>query len=203
MHQTILVIDDDPVINEGVCASLRTAGFNVLSASSAEQAAEFIKIVLPDAIVLDRMLPGIDGVEFLKRLRRRGLSIPVLMLTALGDTDNAIIGLETGANDYMGKPFSLKELTLRVKNLLKSMAAPRTKPNKNWEWKDGEFWCNGRPLPLSDGERTALMEMTTPIGAITRASGMIIKRLRTKLTGCKLNLTIANVRTKGYRITTG
>ncbi|MCL2629632.1 MAG: response regulator transcription factor [Alphaproteobacteria bacterium] len=196
MQHTILVVDDDPVLNEGVSKALRAQGYAVTSAANAERALEFMKLFLFDALVLDRMMPGMDGVELLKLMRAKNIKTPVLMLTALGDTDNTIQGLSCGADDYMGKPFSVKELTLRMKNLLSRSGAKKTE--NNFEWLDGEFLFEGRAIPLSENEKAALRELTSPIGAIARAAPMTIKRLREKLSGC--NITVTTVHGKGYRI---
>ncbi|MDR0449325.1 MAG: response regulator transcription factor [Rickettsiales bacterium] len=198
MNQTILVIDDDPVLNEGIANALAAAGFAPVRAASAEEALDMMKIMLFDGIILDRMMPGMDGVEFLKKIRAKDIRTPVLMLTALGDTDNTIAGLEAGADDYMGKPFAVKELILRIRNLLKN--APLPAVAAGIEWRDGEFFADDRGIPLSDSEKVALRGMTTPVGAIVAAAPMTIKRLREKLSGCKLGLSVQSVHGKGYKL---
>ncbi|MDR2685421.1 MAG: response regulator transcription factor [Rickettsiales bacterium] len=199
MNPIILVIDDDKVLNEGVSNALRAADFGVMSAFDGESALEMMRIMLPDAIVLDRMMPGMDGMEFLRRVRQRGLKTPVLMLTALGDTENRVAGLEIGADDYMGKPFSVQELILRLKRLT-ARSAPASPALPGLEWRDDDFFANGAHLPLSDAEKVALRELTSPIGAITQAGAMAIKRLRSKIEGCNLGLTIATIHGKGYKL---
>jgi DNA-binding response OmpR family regulator len=180
---------------------LQAEGLSVVSADSAEEALEIMKIMLFDAIVLDRMMPGMNGVEFLKKIRAKNIGTPVLMLTALGDTDNAISGLEAGADDYMGKPFSLKELILRVRAMLKRGAPAPVAARCKWSWEGGEFMVGGRAAALSESEKKTLRELTTPPGAIAQAGPMTIKRLREKLAGCKLDMEITTVHGKGYRIT--
>ena len=119
--QTVLVIEDEEDITELVAFNLRRAGLEVETACDGLQGLELAQSLLPDLIVLDLMMPGMDGISLFKELKREAATriIPVIMLTARGQTEDRIMGLEVGADDYMTKPFSPKELLLRVKNLLK------------------------------------------------------------------------------------
>ena len=114
----ILVVDDDPTVSEVVCSYLRSAGFIVDSTADGFSAVTMAASIQPDLIVLDRMLPGIDGLEVCRRIRANR-AVPVIMLTALGAQDDRIDGLEVGADDYLAKPFSPRELVLRVKSILR------------------------------------------------------------------------------------
>lgn len=114
----VLVVEDDPTVLEVATTYLQASGFLVDQATDGFRALESIRTVPPDLVVLDRMLPGIDGVEVCRRLRA-WTSVPVIMLTALGSTDDRIAGLEAGADDYLGKPFSPRELVLRVRSILR------------------------------------------------------------------------------------
>ena len=120
MH-TVLVVDDETDILELVALNLERQQFHVLTAENGISAVRIAKEKLPDLIVLDLMLPGMDGFSVFKELRAdpRTSGIPVLMLTAKGEVNDRISGLELGADDYVTKPFSPKELMLRVKALLK------------------------------------------------------------------------------------
>jgi two-component system phosphate regulon response regulator PhoB len=120
MH-TILVVDDEPDIVDLIAFNLERQGFNVLTARDGLTAVQIAKEKQPDLIVLDLMLPGRDGFGVFKDLRSdtRTSQIPVIMLTARGELDDKIAGLELGADDYVTKPFSPKELTLRVQALVK------------------------------------------------------------------------------------
>lgn len=120
MH-TVLVVDDETDILELVAFNLERQQFKVLTADNGISAVQIAKEKLPDMIVLDLMLPGMDGFSVYKELRNdpRTSSIPVLMLTAKGEVNDRIAGLELGADDYVTKPFSPKELMLRVRALLK------------------------------------------------------------------------------------
>ncbi len=114
----ILVVDDDATVSEVVCSYLRSAGFIVESVFDGISAVETAARIRPDLVVLDRMLPGIDGVEVCRRIRAER-AVPVIMLTALREEEDRIDGLEAGADDYLAKPFSPRELVLRVKSILR------------------------------------------------------------------------------------
>lgn len=118
----ILVVDDDPTVAEVVTGYLRRAGFEVETAADGPSALACAGRVWPDLVVLDLMLPGLDGLEVCRRLRATG-PVPVIMLTARGDEDDRIAGLELGADDYVTKPFSPRELVLRVSSVLRRGAA--------------------------------------------------------------------------------
>ncbi len=119
----VLVVEDDPTVAEVVGGYLRRAGFEVDAAADGHAALAAATPELPDLVVLDLMLPGIDGLEVCRRLRRRG-PVPVIMLTALGEESERVIGLEVGADDYVTKPFSPRELVLRVGSVLRRTAGP-------------------------------------------------------------------------------
>jgi two-component system phosphate regulon response regulator PhoB len=119
--QTILVVDDETDILDLVTLNLERTGFQVVQADNGNNALTAANKSNPDLIVLDIMMPGKDGTEVLKELRADGRTkgIPVIMLTAKGELNDRIAGLELGADDYLSKPFSPKELILRIKALLK------------------------------------------------------------------------------------
>ncbi|UFU06310.1 response regulator transcription factor [Ruania halotolerans] len=114
----VLVVEDDPTVLEVATTYLEAAGLLVSTATDGIAAMRAVAELPPDLVVLDRMLPGIDGVEVCRRLRTTS-SVPVIMLTALGSTEDRIAGLEAGADDYLGKPFSPRELVLRVLSILR------------------------------------------------------------------------------------
>lgn len=114
----MLVVEDDPTVREVACSYLRAAGFIVTSAPDGFAALAAVDRDSPDLVVLDRMLPGIDGAEVCRRVRATG-RVPIIMLTALGSTEDRITGLESGADDYLTKPFSPRELVLRVQSILR------------------------------------------------------------------------------------
>ncbi|MFK4152343.1 response regulator transcription factor [Streptomyces fungicidicus] len=120
----VLVVDDDPTVAEIVTGYLDRAGYVVDRAGDGPGALARAAAHWPDLVVLDLMLPGMDGLEVCRRMRGRG-PVPVIMLTARGDEDDRILGLEVGADDYVTKPFSPRELVLRVESVLRrSRPAP-------------------------------------------------------------------------------
>jgi len=127
MSARILIVEDDPGIRELLRVNLQHAGFTPICCDSAEAAAAELQLGTPDLIVLDWMLPGRSGVDFARELRgtTRGRDVPLLMLTARAQEGDKLQGFETGADDYMTKPFSPRELVARVRALLRR-AAPET-----------------------------------------------------------------------------
>ena len=117
--QRILVIDDEPAIRDMLQIALDAAGFKVGLAEDAKQAYPIIIDTPPDLILLDWMMPGTSGIELLRRLRRDEINVPVIMLTAKVEEASKIAGLDSGADDYIAKPFSPRELVSRVKAILR------------------------------------------------------------------------------------
>ena len=120
----ILVIDDDAKIRTVVRRGLAYEGYRVVEAASGEEGLEKAREHLPDLVVLDIMLPGIDGIEVTRRLRSGGDEVAILMLTARDEVKDRVEGLENGADDYLVKPFSFEELLARVHALLRRRTAP-------------------------------------------------------------------------------
>ncbi|OFI36668.1 DNA-binding response regulator [Arthrobacter sp. SW1] len=117
-NRRVLVVEDESTLAGVVRDYLVQAGFQVRIAGDGFSALDAASVWLPDLVLLDRMLPGLDGVEVCRRLRS-AMDVPVIMVTALGTEDDRILGLETGADDYITKPFSPRELVLRVKSVLR------------------------------------------------------------------------------------
>jgi DNA-binding response OmpR family regulator len=115
----VLVVDDDITVREVVVTYLRAAGHDVDETADGESALALLRDTPTDLLVLDLMLPGIDGLTVCERLRSRGDDLPVVMLTALGSETDRVVGLERGADDYVTKPFSPRELVLRVDSVLR------------------------------------------------------------------------------------
>jgi len=122
-NQDILVVDDEPSVVEVVSLYLRREGFSVRSAGDGQRALEALRERTPSLMVLDLMLPKIDGMEILRQVRQRTAELPVIMLTARGQETDRIYGLELGADDYVVKPFSPAELVARVKAVLRRTQA--------------------------------------------------------------------------------
>ncbi len=119
MNRRILVVEDDPAVREAVVRALRYEGYDVATAADGAEALDAVAGDEPDAIVLDVMMPILDGLETCRLLRARGHDLPVLVLTALGDVSDRVAGLDAGADDYLAKPFALEELLARIRALLR------------------------------------------------------------------------------------
>ena len=124
VEASIVVVDDEPSIRELLVASLHFAGFEVETAASGSEAVEVIERVKPDLIVMDVMLPDIDGFTVTRRIRQNGIKVPVLFLTARDDTQDKIMGLTVGGDDYVTKPFSLEEVVARIRAILRRTQEP-------------------------------------------------------------------------------
>lgn len=124
MQRTILVVDDEPKIVRLVRSYLETAGYRVLTAENGQEALERFRADRPDLIVLDLMIPGIDGLDVARAVRKHS-ETPIIMLTARTEESDRLVGLELGADDYVLKPFSPKELVARVRAVLRRAPAAR------------------------------------------------------------------------------
>jgi DNA-binding response OmpR family regulator len=163
---TVLVVDDEPIVLDVVGRYLERDGHRVLAAADGEEARTLIEQEPPGLVVLDVMLPGIDGFALCRWIRSTS-DIPVILLTARGEETDRIVGLELGADDYVTKPFSPRELATRVKTVLRR-AAPRTAPVERIEI--GELiidagsrlvWRNGSELRLTTREFDLLWFLAT------------------------------------------
>lgn len=122
--QTILVVDDEPALTDVVTYNLRQAGFETVVALSGREALRLVEDAPPDLVILDLMLPELDGLTVCRTLRERHPSLPVVMLTARDSELDRVLGLETGADDYVTKPFSPRELVARVRAVLRRAGRP-------------------------------------------------------------------------------
>jgi DNA-binding response OmpR family regulator len=118
---TVLVVDDEPIVRDVVARYLERDGYKALKAATGEEAQGLLEHESPSLVVLDVMLPGISGLELCRWIRSRS-DLPIVMLTALGEETDRIVGLELGADDYLTKPFSPRELAVRVRNLIRRTA---------------------------------------------------------------------------------
>ena len=140
----LLVVDDEPNIRELLATSLRFAGFEVHAAADGAAALRLAREVEPDLVVLDVMLPDMDGFTVTRRLREKGQHVPVLFLTARDDTADKVQGLTVGGDDYVTKPFSLEEVVARIRAVLR-----RTRPSSTTTPA-----CCGTPTSSSTRTRT-------------------------------------------------
>lgn len=225
MSGTILVVDDEPSIVELIRFHLEAAGFQVLTAHTGPEALELTQSAQPVMLVLDVMLPGLDGFEVCRRLRAQGNQVPILMLTARADEVDRVLGLEFGADDYLTKPFSPREMVARVKAILRrSQSAPEpvsarsklTHAGLTVDLSSRQAFLDHQPLALTPTEFSLLaVLMEEPGRAFTRDEllnrvwgvdyvgdprtvDVYIRYLRAKL-GSKAGY-IETVRGYGYRL---
>jgi two-component system, OmpR family, response regulator len=156
----LLVVDDEPNILELLSASLRFAGFDVATATNGNEALRVAASYQPDLVVLDVMMPGLDGFEVVRRMRKDEQRVPVLFLTAKDATEDKVAGLTLGGDDYITKPFSLEEVIARIRAVLRRLATTGTPPtNATLSFADieldddsHEVFKAGKPVTLSPTE---------------------------------------------------
>jgi two-component system OmpR family response regulator len=155
----LLVVDDEPNIVELLSASLRFTGFEVATATNGADAVQTVRTFRPDLIVLDVMMPDLDGFAVARRLRDGGGRVPIVFLTARDATEDKITGLTLGGDDYVTKPFSLEEVIARIRAVLRRTAGGATAAPARLRFVDleldvdtHEVWRGGRPIALSPTE---------------------------------------------------
>ncbi|GAA4258037.1 response regulator transcription factor [Dactylosporangium darangshiense] len=175
MGQRVLVVDDDPTVSDVVRRYLEREDFNVKLAGDGQAALDAYRQERPDLVVLDLMLPGIDGLEVCRRLRTQDPGLPIIMLTALGEESDRVLGLEIGADDYVTKPFSPRELVLRVQSVLRRSPAP---PPQTGELVDGDLRVDvSRRIVTRRGEELALTVREFDLLAfLMRNPGRVLRR---------------------------
>ncbi|MBU2663693.1 response regulator transcription factor [Actinoplanes bogorensis] len=158
MEHQVLVVDDDPTVSDVVRRYLEQSGCRVRLAGDGSAALAAVAAERPDLVVLDVMMPGLDGLEVCRRLRRDVPDLPVVMLTALGEEADRVLGLEIGADDYVTKPFSPRELVLRIRSVLRRAGGTTAEPAAAAMLTDGDLtadtarriaWRRGEPLALT------------------------------------------------------
>jgi two-component system OmpR family response regulator len=169
----LVVVDDEPNIRELLAASLRFAGFDVVAAESGEEAVRAVERHRPDLLVLDVMMPGMDGFEVVRRLRSAGRIMPVLFLTARDATEDKITGLTLGGDDYVTKPFSLEELIARIRAVLRrsregaQARSPRLRvADLELDDESHEVWRAGEAVHLSPTEFKLLRYLLANAGRV-------------------------------------
>jgi two-component system phosphate regulon response regulator PhoB len=224
MAATILVVEDEPAIQELIAYNLKQAGHQPLRADNAEQAMNLVQNALPDLVLLDWMLPGQSGIDFARRLRsdRRTRTVPIIMLTARTDEQDKLTGLDTGADDYITKPFSPRELNARIKAVLRRRAPQMTDDvvqlgGLKLDPSSHRISGNGEPVILGPTEfrllhfmmthpervhsRTQLLDQVwgDHVFVEERTVDVHIRRLRKALEPTDLDRLVQTVRGTGYR----
>ena len=150
-NQTVLVVEDEESIASFVALYLKNAGYDVDTAATGAEAIAKVEAAQPELLVLDLMLPDVDGIEVCRRVRRRS-EVPILMLTARDEDVDKIIGLEVGADDYMTKPFNPRELVARVKSILRRSTADR-RPVESRQIEHGDLSVDAGRREVRVGEQ--------------------------------------------------
>lgn len=224
----ILIVDDEPAVTDLLAYNLRKAGYEPLRAADGREALTMARQSLPDLILLDLMLPGIDGLDVCRELRKTS-DVPIIMITARGEEIDRVVGLELGADDYVAKPFSVRELLARIKAVLRRAAQPAPKAEESTPALHGPggltldpesrlVYVSTTELPLTRLEFDLLHLLLVNAGRVltrerlleqawgydfvgdTRAVDSAIKRLRAKLRAASPEADrLEAVRGVGYR----
>jgi two-component system phosphate regulon response regulator OmpR len=220
----VLIVDDDRRIRDLLSTYLRGHGYRATSAASAEEARVFLAHLAFELIVLDVMMPGQNGFDFAAHLRKTS-QVPILMLTARGDSDDRVRGLEIGVDDYLAKPFEPRELLLRIGSILRRAKPAPAKPNValvrfgpfSFSLERGELRANDEVVRLTERERDILRLLSEKSGesvsrealsgsgaaASERTIDVQINRLRRKIERDPANpVYLQTARGAGYRLVT-
>lgn len=208
MNQTILIIEDEPDIAESLRYNFEREKYKTLIAESGEKGLRIALESIPSLIILDLMLPGMNGIELCRRLRRESETkkIPIIMLTAKATENDKIVGLETGADDYIVKPFSIKEVLARVRAVLRrtenETQGNYEDENLSINYENYQVICCGEEIKLTRKEFSLLETLVKNLGRVstrqnlldkvwgysyygdTRTLDVHIRRLRAKLGDC-------------------
>jgi len=229
MASKILVVDDEPAVTDLLAYNLRKAGYEVLAAGDGREGLALARQSSPDLILLDLMLPGLDGLEVCRELRKTS-EVAIIMITARGEEIDRVVGLELGADDYVSKPFSVRELLARIKAVLRRAEKPEAKTAEGQETLTGpgelrlemesrQARVGEMSLPLTRLEFDLLALLASNAGRVltrerlleqawgydfggdTRAVDSAVKRLRAKLRAADPEAdSIEAVRGVGYRL---
>lgn len=225
--QLILICDDQPIIHETLGVYLENEGFTFVSAFNGEEALEKFRSADPALIILDIMMPGISGIDVCREIRKES-RVPVIMLTARGEEIDRVLGLELGADDYIVKPFSAREVTARVKAVLRRIGMQKNEPPEALRF-DGleininnyDVKLNGESIPFTPKEVEIFQLLASHPGRVydreqilaqvwgydyfgdTRAVDTQIKRIRQKLPQEGVSWGIKTVYGVGYKFEAG
>lgn len=225
--QKILICDDQPIIHETLGVYLESEGFEHVSAYDGDEAIEKFESSKPDLLILDIMMPKKSGIDVCRELRATS-RVPIIMLTAKGEEIDRVLGLELGADDYIVKPFSAREVVARIKAVLRRFASAREQPQKALKFDDLEININsyevivkGERVPFTPKEVEIFQLLASHPGRVyereqilsqvwgyeyfgdTRAVDTQIKRIRQKLPQDGVNWAIKTVYGVGYKFEAG
>jgi DNA-binding response OmpR family regulator len=176
---TVLAIEDDPAILRGLSDNLQFEGYEVITAADGETGYNLQRQRKPDLIVLDLMLPRMSGFELCRKLRGEGVHTPILMLTARSEEPDRVLGLDLGADDYVTKPFSVRELMARVRALLRRSQPRSDLPNDlhfggvEVDFLSYEARCNGTPIEMTRKEFAILRYLASRAGEVVSRDDLL------------------------------
>jgi DNA-binding response OmpR family regulator len=169
----ILIVDDEPALLRGLSDNLKRELHEVFTATDGEAGYRLVKEKKPDLVILDLMLPKLSGYEVCRQMRSEGMATPILMLTARGEETDRVVGLDMGADDYVTKPFSVRELLARVRALLRrtqTTSMPTidqlTIDNVTIDFRKYEAWKSGNPIDLTRREFQLLQALASRPGEV-------------------------------------
>ncbi len=176
---TVLVIEDDPAILRGLADNLKYESYSVLTAPDGDAGYRAIRDSKPDLIVLDLMLPKLSGYEVCRKVRAEGIGTPILMLTARGEEADRILGLDIGADDYVTKPFSIRELLARIRALLRRTQPAHALPDElrfddvNVNFRTYEAFKGGRAVEMTRKEFALLRSLAARAGEVATRDDLL------------------------------
>ena len=181
MTERILVVDDEKHYRDLIKINLQAEGYEVLDADNGQKAIDVLSTIQPDLILLDVIMPNMDGLTTCKQIRQFS-NVPVIFLTALASEIDRVKGLNLGADDYIAKPFSAQELVARVRAVLRrSNSAQQTIPNRFFihgdlkiDFARAEVWKNNKPINLSSTEYKLLIQFANNVGSILNGESLLI-----------------------------
>jgi two-component system alkaline phosphatase synthesis response regulator PhoP len=205
MNKKILIVEDDPGIQLSIKDEFESEGYDVLASDNGENGLRMILEKKPDLVILDIMLPGLDGYEVCKRLRKEGNNTPVIMLTVKDKEIDKVLGLEFGADDYVTKPFSLRELLARVRSIFRRIEATPTEIQKHrigeteFDFKKYEARKKGQKVEYTPLELQMLQLLVQRNGEVLTRDDfldLIWGEYNTVVTSRTVDSHIANIRKK-------
>ena len=176
---TVLAIEDDPAILRGLSDNLRFEGYEVVTATDGEAGYHLQRERKPDLIVLDLMLPRMSGLELCRKLRGEGVQTPILMLTARSEEPDRVLGLDLGADDYVTKPFSVRELMARIRALLRRSQPQNGLPDElnfgaaEIDFRSYEAKCKGEPVEMTRKEFAILRYLASRAGEVVSRDDLL------------------------------
>jgi DNA-binding response OmpR family regulator len=177
----ILVVDDEPLYQHLVTVNLEKEGYEVITANNGEDAIEMVSVRHPDLIIMDVMMPKLDGITACERIHQFS-NVPIIMLTAKGEEQDRVRGLNVGADDYVVKPFSATELVARVRAVLRrAQSSENVTQNRYFihgdlkiDFARAEVWRDNKPIYLSATEYRLLMQFAQNVGQILSAEDLLV-----------------------------